>query len=100
MITDHSDGNDGEPHLVRGVLISIVAVPVLLAGVALAGSALLDLTIGVTLSPGRWFSDSPVDWLYGGAQGDFLNYVRFMAGALPAYGAWAAMRWAFTGAVE
>jgi hypothetical protein len=82
--------------LVRGLVVAVLLGPVLSVGVLLAGSALLGSVVTGWV-PAAWVSANPVDWLFGGAAGDAVAFVRFMLGAALAAGSWTAIRWAFTG---
>lgn len=80
----------------RGVLVTLIAGPVLLVGGLIAASAMLSMVIAGWI-PSNWFSGSLADFALGtGVRGDAANYVRFMVGAGPATLAWAVIRWAWT----
>lgn len=87
-------------HYVRGVLVSIVLGPVLIAGgILIATAAISTLVAGWT--PSSWFSGNAADWLVGGgAQGDAANYVRMLVGAVLAGTSWTGIHWAFTGSAR
>ena len=84
-------------HFARGVLVTLLAGPPMLAGGATAVVALLGYVIS-GWTPSTWFSSSPADWAFGsGVEGDAGNFFRFMVGAVVASSCWSAIRWGFQG---
>jgi hypothetical protein len=83
--------------IIRGIILLILFGPVfLICGINLV-IVVISYQIG-SLSPNNWFSNSSVDWLFGGGQaggaGLFLGFI--VNGALTV-GSAGVIRWGFLG---
>lgn len=81
-------------HNLRGLLVTIVAGPIMLAA-AVAALALLSARRG--WEPSFLAKKTALDFLYGGGSASAVKFLAFAVTGVIAELAWFAIRWAFTG---
>jgi len=97
-------GAGGTPRsllVVRGVIVAVVAVPVMVVGAAVAAVSFIQFFVA-GWDPFGWLNGSvlpgtQLDWAYGGGRGSGVRFFTFMVGGVVASGAYWVLHWAFTG---
>lgn len=102
VLRDMTSGDpSARPHVARGVAVSVVLVPVMLAGVAVAAVSLAQFfvanldpvgSIAAVGEPATWLG-----WAFGGGRGSLARFAAFVAGGMAAALAYAVIVWGFTG---
>lgn len=83
-------------HYVRGtILLLLLGAPCLVAGLVCAVALIQTFVAGWL--PETWLSDSAVDYLYGGSQGEAGRYFRAMISGVISLGTASVIRWGYTG---
>jgi ABC-type phosphate transport system permease subunit len=80
---------------ILGLVVAILLAPPTVIFGAIAAFYLARQFVSGWI-PSRWFSDSPLDWVFGmGVEGSATNYVGFMLAGVPAIMCGSGVLWGY-----